>query len=110
MTIVRFDPAYHTMFRCNLKMIRHDYPHLQKWLQHLYYDESDETRGAFRKTTYFDAVRLLWLFEKASMTKLTHVKFKQGYAGATKSPVVLVGPLPHMMPKTYSIPMASKLS
>lgn len=55
-TIIRFDVAYHTMFRCNLKMIRHDYPHLDKWLRHCYYDESDETRGAFRKTTYFDHV------------------------------------------------------
>ena len=55
-TIVRFDPAYHTMFRCNLKMIRHDYPHIQKWLMHLYYDETEGTRGAFRDTTYFDAV------------------------------------------------------
>jgi putative glutathione S-transferase len=62
-TIVRFDPAYHTMFRCNLKMIRHDYPRLQKWLMHLYYDETDETRGAFRDTTYFDAVsHVVWLF------------------------------------------------
>jgi len=53
-TIVRFDPAYHTLFRCNLKMIRHDYPHIQKWLMHLYYNEA-----AFRETTYFDAVSLL---------------------------------------------------
>jgi putative glutathione S-transferase len=60
-TIVRFDPAYHTMFRCNLKMIRHDYPHIQKWLLHLYYDETDETRGAFRETTYFDAVSAMLL-------------------------------------------------
>ncbi|KAM0704050.1 hypothetical protein Q7P35_008282 [Cladosporium inversicolor] len=79
-SIVRFDPAYHTMFRCNLKMIRHDYPHIQKWLMHLYYDETDETRGAFRDTTYFDAI-------------------KRGYAGASKSPVVPFGPLPNMLPK-----------
>lgn len=56
-TIVRFDPAYHTLFKCNLKMVRHDYPNMQKWLLHLYYDETDETKGAFRETTYFDAVR-----------------------------------------------------
>jgi len=75
-TIVRFDPAYHTLFRCNLKMIRHDYPHIQKWLQHLYY-----TNEAFRETTYFDAI-------------------KHGYTLASKAPVVPVGPLPHMMPQT----------
>lgn len=53
-TIVRFDPAYHTLFRCNLKMIRHDYPHIQKWMMNLYY-----TNDAFRETTYFDAVSFL---------------------------------------------------
>lgn len=60
-TIVRFDVAYHTLFMCNLKMIRHDYPHIQKWLLALYWDESEETRGAFRKSTNFDAVSLLLL-------------------------------------------------
>lgn len=45
------------MFRCNLKMIRHDYPNIQRWLLHLYYDESpEETKGAFAKTTDFQAV------------------------------------------------------
>jgi len=53
-TIVRFDVGYHTLFRCNLKMIRHDYPKLQKWLLHIYWDETpEETRGAFRSTTHF---------------------------------------------------------
>lgn len=56
-TIVRFDVGYHTLFKCNLKMIRHHYPHLQKWLLHIYYDLTpEETRGAFRGTTDFDAV------------------------------------------------------
>lgn len=53
-TIVRFDVGYHTLFKCNLKMIRHDYPNLQKWLLHIYWDESpEETRGAFKATTHF---------------------------------------------------------
>lgn len=56
-TIVRFDVAYHTLFRCNLKMIRHDYPHLHEWLLYIYYDLSqEETRGAFSSTTDFVAV------------------------------------------------------
>ena len=56
-TIVRFDSAYHTLFKCNLKMIRHDYPAIHQWLLHVYWDLSPaETRGAFRGTTYFDAV------------------------------------------------------
>jgi len=51
-TIVRFDMAYHTIFKCNLKMIRHEYPGVHKWLRVLYWDESEETKGAFRSTTY----------------------------------------------------------
>lgn len=73
-TIVRFDPAYHTLFRCNLKMIRHDYPHIQKWLMHVYYDNT-KTKGAFRETTYFDAVSLLITFcESVRDVKLTREK------------------------------------
>ncbi|EER24044.1 hypothetical protein CPC735_054140 [Coccidioides posadasii C735 delta SOWgp] len=56
-TIVRFDVAYYHTFRCNLKMIRHDYPHIDRWLRRLYWDESEKTNGgAFKKTTNFDAV------------------------------------------------------
>ena len=56
-TIVRFDPAYFTIFRCNLKMIRYDFPKLEEWLRRLYWDESERTNGgAFKKTTFFDAV------------------------------------------------------
>jgi putative glutathione S-transferase len=41
---------------CNLKLIRHDYPHIQKWLVGLYWDKSEVTRGAFGASTHFDAV------------------------------------------------------
>jgi putative glutathione S-transferase len=55
-SIARFDIAYHTLFMCNLKMIRHDYPEIQKWFARLYWDKSDETRGAFGASTNFHAV------------------------------------------------------
>jgi putative glutathione S-transferase len=55
-TILRFDVAYHTIFKCNLKMIRHDYPKLHVWLRTLYWDESEGTRGAFKSTVDFQAV------------------------------------------------------
>lgn len=55
-TIARFDVAYYVIFRCNLKMIRHDYPRIDRWYRRLYYDESEETRGAFKQTTFFDIV------------------------------------------------------
>ena len=57
-TMARFDVAYHTIFTCNLKMIRHDYPLLSRWLRNLYWDESDRTNGgAFKKTTFFDVYK-----------------------------------------------------
>ena len=55
-TIARFDVAYHTLFMCNLKMIRLDYPAIQRWLTELYWDESELTRGAFGKSTNWNAV------------------------------------------------------
>jgi putative glutathione S-transferase len=51
-TIIRFDVAYHPVFRCNIRMIRHDYPRIHRWLRRLYWDESERRRGgAFKKTT-----------------------------------------------------------
>ena len=56
-TLIRFDVAYYTIFKCNLKMIRHDYPRLHEWLRRLYWDESERTNGgAFKKTVDFQAV------------------------------------------------------
>ncbi|CAK7201648.1 S-glutathionyl-(chloro)hydroquinone reductase [Sporothrix eucalyptigena] len=53
-TIVRFDPAYHAVFQCTLRAIRHDYPNLHLWLRRLYWDGRavrEQTRGAFHTTT-----------------------------------------------------------
>lgn len=56
-TLVRFDVAYYTLFKCNLKMIRLDYPRLHAWLRRLYWGEGEELRGGvFKSTTDFDAV------------------------------------------------------
>ncbi|KAF2179399.1 glutathione S-transferase [Zopfia rhizophila CBS 207.26] len=73
-TLIRFDIAYHTIFKCNLKMIRHDYPRLNEWLKRLYWDESERTNGgAFKKTVLFRI-------------------YKWAYTKATKGQVVPVGP------------------
>ncbi|KND94711.1 Glutathione S-transferase omega-like 2 [Tolypocladium ophioglossoides CBS 100239] len=52
-TLARFDVAYHTVFMCNLKSVRHDYPRLHAWLRRLYWDgdEGGALRGAFYRTT-----------------------------------------------------------
>ena len=78
-TLIRFDAAYFTLFKCNIKMIRHDYPRLHEWLRRLYWDESEETRGAFKSTTYFGPI-------------------KEGYTFALQQPVTPAGPLPHILP------------
>ncbi|KAF8864664.1 hypothetical protein BDZ45DRAFT_701753 [Acephala macrosclerotiorum] len=78
-TIARFDVGYHTLFMCNLKMIRHDYPEIQRWYERLYWDESERTRGAFRKSTHFDAI-------------------KKGYTKASRRTIVPLGPEVKMLP------------
>ncbi|KAJ6147859.1 hypothetical protein N7497_009841 [Penicillium chrysogenum] len=84
-TISRFDVAYYLIFKCNLKMIRHDYPRIDRWYRRLYYDESELTRGAFKKTTYFDV-------------------YKFGYVAAlgrktgNDQLVVPAGPIPDILP------------
>ena len=52
-TLARFDVAYHSVFMCNLKSVRHDYPRLHAWLRRLYWDkdESGAVRAAFHRTT-----------------------------------------------------------
>jgi putative glutathione S-transferase len=34
-TLIRFDPVYHSHFKCNVRLIR-DYPHLSRYLRTLY--------------------------------------------------------------------------
>lgn len=56
-TLIRFDVVYYTLFKCNIRMIRMDYPLLHAWLRRLYWNEGPETaNGAFKKSTNFDVV------------------------------------------------------
>ncbi|KAI1479113.1 hypothetical protein K445DRAFT_314207 [Daldinia sp. EC12] len=86
-TIVRFDTSYHTVFLCNLKSIRHDYPHLNKWLRRLYWDEGSKvTGGAFHKTS------APWIHLYAT-----------GYASARASVTKLEGPV--IIPRGPAVPV-----
>lgn len=89
--------GYHTLFRCNLKMIRHDYPNIHRWLRHLYWDGSpEETRGAFKSTTHFRDVSndlvsvMVWM--------LMGLQIKGGYAELGSKGIVPLGPIPDVMP------------
>jgi putative glutathione S-transferase len=56
-TLIRFDISYYTLFKCNLKMIRLDYPYIHTWLRRLYWNEGPDTAGGiFKKTTLFAEV------------------------------------------------------
>ncbi|BEJ12045.1 hypothetical protein CspHIS471_0205050 [Cutaneotrichosporon sp. HIS471] len=49
---IRYDPVYYVHFKCNWGMIRHDYPHLHRWVRNLYWNYP-----AFKETTHFDHIR-----------------------------------------------------
>ncbi|KAL2824658.1 glutathione S-transferase [Aspergillus cavernicola] len=88
-TIARFDVAYYLIFRCNLKMIRYDYPLIDRWYRRLYYDESERTNGgAFRKTTFFDIAKFGYLVSAGK---------KQGIPDSQL--VIPAGPKPHILPQ-----------
>jgi len=79
-TLARFDVAYYTIFKCNLKMIRYDYPLLHNWLRRLYWDESERTHGAFKDTTHFEL-------------------YKAGYVRAAGGKQIIpAGPVPSILP------------
>lgn len=77
-TIIRFDCLYHQHFKCNIKMIRHDYPYLHKWLQKLYWQDD-----AFKLTTDF-----------------YHIKNHYVKSHGTINPlgIVPLGPIPNILP------------
>ncbi|PSS16582.1 hypothetical protein M430DRAFT_28350 [Amorphotheca resinae ATCC 22711] len=47
-TLIRFDPVYVQHFKTNIRDIRSGYPHIHKWLRHLYWNVP-----AFKDTTEF---------------------------------------------------------
>ena len=51
-TVVRFDVVYVQHFKCNLGMIRHDYPQVNNWLKNLYWNVE-----GFRETTDFRHIK-----------------------------------------------------
>ncbi|SGZ51337.1 CIC11C00000000573 [Sungouiella intermedia] len=77
-TIVRFDPVYHQHFKCNLGMIRHDYPYLHDWLRLLYWKIP-----GFKETTDFD-----------------HIKYHytKSHVGINPHGITPAGPVPNIQP------------
>jgi glutathionyl-hydroquinone reductase len=92
-TMARFDVAYHGIFQCNLKMVRHDYPRLSRWLRNLYWDTSEATNGGvFGRTTFFNAYK--WGYLRA--------KGRQIHGGSDVGWDIILpaGPAPDIAPLT----------
>ncbi|CUM66535.1 uncharacterized protein PRCAT00004203001 [Priceomyces carsonii] len=77
-TIIRFDPVYVQHFKCNLKMIRWDYPHIHKWLRLLYWKIP-----GFNETTNFH-----------------HIKYHytKSHVGINPLGITPIGPQPNILP------------
>lgn len=73
-TIVRFDPVYVQHFKCNIGMIRHDYPYINEWLKLLYWKIP-----AFKDSTDF-----------------SHIKkhYTKSHKGINPHGITPVGPIP----------------
>ncbi|AAW46186.1 hypothetical protein CNBK1250 [Cryptococcus deneoformans B-3501A] len=61
-TIVRYDPVYYSHFKCNTGLIRHDYPHINRWLKNLYWNYP-----AFKDTTNFDHIKDLYWYSQVNL-------------------------------------------
>ena len=97
-TMARFDTAYVTIFLCNLKTIRNDYPHLHRWLRQLYWAGSE--RGV-------DPEGKAWADEKSPgslrgafyrTTQPNSGRYKLGYAQARNKTVFDGSALPIILP------------
>jgi putative glutathione S-transferase len=54
-TIIRFDPVYVQHFKCNIRDIRSGYPHLHKWMRHLYWVRNWIYSPLFRESLHLPA-------------------------------------------------------
>ncbi|KAF2829208.1 hypothetical protein CC86DRAFT_318339 [Ophiobolus disseminans] len=83
-TIVRFDPVYVQHFKCNIRDIRSGYPHLHKWMRHLYWDYP-----AFKDTTEFE-----------------HIKkhYTKSHGQINQYQITPIGPLPDILAKEEEVP------
>ncbi|KAG2734021.1 hypothetical protein G9P44_003546 [Scheffersomyces stipitis] len=77
-TIIRFDPVYVQHFKCNIGMIRHDYPHIHQWVRELYWKVP-----GFKETTDFD-----------------HIKYHYTKSHIAINPhsITPAGPIPNILP------------
>ncbi|CAG8179428.1 unnamed protein product [Penicillium nalgiovense] len=76
-TIVRFDAVYYQHFKCNLGMIRHDYPNIHRWLRFLYWKVP-----GFKETTNFDYIKY---------------HYTKSHPGINPNGITPLGPVPNIL-------------
>ncbi|TAQ87535.1 hypothetical protein B7494_g4140 [Chlorociboria aeruginascens] len=83
-TIVRFDVVYVQHFKTNIRDIRSGYPHIHKWLRHLYWNVP-----AFKNTTEF-----------------THIKdhYTKSHTNINPKSITPVGPEPPILREDEEVP------
>ncbi|KAK1914378.1 hypothetical protein P3342_010366 [Pyrenophora teres f. teres] len=83
-TAIRFDPVYVQHFKCNIRDIRSGYPHIHRWMRHLYWDYP-----AFKDTTNFE-----------------HIKkhYTKSHAQINRFAITPVGPVPDILEKGEEVP------
>ncbi|KLU82027.1 glutathione S-transferase Gst3 [Magnaporthiopsis poae ATCC 64411] len=83
-TLIRFDPVYVQHFKCNIRDIRSGYPHLHKYIRHLYWNVP-----AFRDTANF-----------------LHIKnhYTKSHKQINPFSICPVGPLPDILPLDEEVP------
>ncbi|ETW77983.1 glutathione S-transferase [Heterobasidion irregulare TC 32-1] len=77
-TLIRFDPVYVDLFKCNLKTIRHGYPNIHLWLRRLYW-----CNDAFQSTTDFNHIK---------------IGYYSSWMEINPHCIVPIGPVPHIEP------------
>ncbi|KJA23158.1 hypothetical protein HYPSUDRAFT_40330 [Hypholoma sublateritium FD-334 SS-4] len=76
-TIIRFDPVYHGLFKCNFRTIRSGYPAIHSWLHKLYWNNS-----SFKESTNFEHIKVGYYWPQSS----------------NPTRIVPVGPIPSILP------------
>jgi putative glutathione S-transferase len=77
-TIIRFDPVYVQHFKCNIGMIRFDFPYLHDWVRDIYWNYP-----LIKDTVHFD-----------------HIKFHytKSHIAINPNHITPLGPVPNIMP------------
>jgi len=88
-TAIRFDVVYVQHFKTNIRDIRSGYPHIHKWLRHLYW-----TIPAFKDTTQF-----------------THIKnhYTQSHTNINPHSITPLGPEPPILREDEEVPAVQYL-